>query len=252
MSNFFQILLTGENKNRPTLPDVFAENVDKFKSLYPDFRYHLLRDQEIERIISHSFHADVYKTYRLLRPLAFRADLARYCLLYLYGGWYADISLKPLFRCQLPPKTKFFYFQDHGDGSMRAGPSVFDCQNGFFYSERGSSILLGAIKAIVKNCENRFYGLTSLSPTGPTLFGSLIANQKPSLNRLAGVFMPLTPDLKNKNRAYVSPDGTLLAMHKSSWHALHPGGGDFLSMFDLNGKANNYNWLWRNRKIYIE
>ena len=251
MSNFFQILLTGENEARPKLPEEFVENVDKFKSLYHEFNYHLIRDLEIEKIILNSFHADVFKAYQSLRPLAFRADLARYCLVYLYGGWYADISLKPLFKCQLPSECKFFYFVDHGDGSMRPGPSAFDCQNGFFYSEKGSTILLSAIKAIVKNCKNKYYGLTSLSPTGPTLFGSLIANQEPSLNRLAGTFAPLTPNLINKNRTYISPDGRLLAMHKSSWHPLHPGGGDFLLMINSSDKKNNYNWLWRNRKVYF-
>ena len=252
MSNFFQILLSGDKRVRPALPDNISENVRHFKELYFDFRYHLIRDVEIEGILLKFFHVDVFNAYQQLRPLAFRADLARYCLVYLYGGWYADISLKPLFRYQLPRKCKFFYFVDHGDGSMRPAPSAFDCQNGLFYSDKGSSILLDAIKSIVKNCKNKYYGYTSLSPTGPTLFGSVIANQKPSVKYLAGAFMPLTPNLANKNRSYVSPDGVILAMHKSSWHPLHPGGGEFSSMFNLGDQSNNYNWLWRNRKIYIE
>ena len=252
MSNFFQILLSGDKKVRPVLPDNIAENVEYFKECYSDFRYQLIRDSEIEEIFHETFHVDDFNAYQRLRPLAFRADLARYCLVYLYGGWYADISLKPLFRYQLPRKCKFLYFVDHGDGSMRPAPSSFDCQNGFFYSDKGSNILLNAIKSIVSNCKNKYYGFTSLSPTGPTLFGSLIANERQSMSYVSGTFMPLTPSLINKNRSYVSPDGIILAMHKSSWHPLHPGGGEFSSMFNSGEHSNNYNWLWRNRKVYAD
>ena len=245
---FFQILLSGQDEPQPIVPKILADLSREFQSLYPESEYYLLQDLQIVEFLKSTFKRSVLDSYLKLVPLAFRADLARYCLIYKFGGWYSDISLKPVFRYNLPDHVEFLYFCDHGDGASRQRVSPMDCQNGMFYAKKGHPVLARSIQSVINNCRHEYYGLTSLSPTGPSMFGRHIANYVPNLKASHGVFAPLTPSNKNINRAYIAPDGTLMALHKSSWHNMNPGGGDFSSMGMK--QTNNYNELWREKRIY--
>ena len=245
---FFQVLLTGSSQSPAVVPETLSLLSKGFQQLYPECRYCIYDDQKVAAFLRSHFNPRVLVAYEKLIPLAYRADLARYCLVYHFGGWYADITLKPCYRYQLPAHIDLMYFYDQGDGLMVGGRSPMDCQNGFFYARKGHPILAKVIESIVDHCEREFYGLSSLSPTGPTLFGRHISAHVPNLSIHHGHFVTLTPFHKNKNRAYVAPDGTILALHKSAWHQSMPGGGD-LSVFGLS-QTNNYNKLWRERQVY--
>ena len=62
--------------------------------------------------------SDVLNAFDMLKPLAYKADLARYCLIYKLGGWYADISLKPVVGLSIDDSIDFVYFYDFGSGSL--------------------------------------------------------------------------------------------------------------------------------------
>ena len=89
-----QILKNDTNK----LPDEFPEyhNIcyKQIKNLYPNEEYHLYSGEEIEEIIKSNFEDDVFIAYKKLRPYSYKGDLARFCLLYLYGGLYIDLNVK--------------------------------------------------------------------------------------------------------------------------------------------------------------
>ena len=70
----------------------FQKIVDYWKTENPDFKYCLYDDNEREEFIKNNFPAEVYGTYMRIIPQAFKADLWRYCVLYTYGGFYADID----------------------------------------------------------------------------------------------------------------------------------------------------------------
>jgi hypothetical protein len=57
-----------------------------------------------------------------------------------------------------------------------------------------------------------------------------------------GDYLELTPTHEQKNRAFVLPDGTIMAWSKPS------GGGD-LTGVGAKG-VNNYNELWAARNVY--
>ena len=83
-----QILINDSNKLPKSLPKFYYFCFDQIKKIYPNEKYHLYCGEEIEEIIKSNFDTDVYKSYQKLKPYACKADLARYCLLYLYGGLY--------------------------------------------------------------------------------------------------------------------------------------------------------------------
>ena len=95
----------------------------------------------------------------------------------------------------------------------------------------------------------RYYGSSSTAPTGPSLFGSVLSAYDLTDARQVGFFMPLTQAFSNRNLAYVSESGEILAWHKTSWHPGRPSGGDMTSL-GLRG-TNNYNQLWRAREVYV-
>jgi hypothetical protein len=110
------------------------------------------------------------------------------------------------------------------------------------YSQPDNKALQIAIDTIVINCKEEYYGITPLCPTGPTLLGRALAVHGGQSDFVYGDYLELTPTHEQKNRAFVLPDGTIMAWSKPS------GGGD-LTGVGAKG-VNNYNELWGMREVY--
>lgn len=76
----------------------------------------------------------ILKAYKKLIPNAFKADLFRYCVMYLYGGCYVDIAEVMLdgFNSVLDSETTFLSTVDGVKGSRSIYLNV-----GFFCSVPG-------------------------------------------------------------------------------------------------------------------
>ena len=59
-----------------------------------DCVHYLFNDDECRAFIAREYPSDVLDAYDNLIPTAFKADLWRYCVLYMYGGVYLDIKLR--------------------------------------------------------------------------------------------------------------------------------------------------------------
>ncbi len=104
-----------------------------------------------------------------------------------------------------------------------------------------------AIELIIENCNQNHYGITATSISGPGVLGRAIAYYGLNEKHLIGHFMPLTPNHENKNRSYVLPDGTILALHKDAWLTTAKGGQ--INEFGIED-GENYLQLFLNRDIY--
>ena len=62
-----------------------------------------------------------------------------------------------------------------------------------------------------------------------------------------GYFMHLTPHHKQKNRAYVGPNGEIIALHKTAWNPQAAEGR--LDAFGAKG-VNTYTTMWLNKQVY--
>ena len=122
------------------------------RDLFRDFEYCPLRDDPIRQFLAVHYGQNVLKAYDLLKPLTFKADLARYCILHRHGGWHAGLSLKILEFVPLDQLIEIVYFHDFSLSSP--APSIFlaACQNGFFFAKAGHSVLEQCIKAVLENC----------------------------------------------------------------------------------------------------
>ena len=244
--SFHQIFLSLDFHEE--LPLLLHRVSTEARDLFRDFDYCLWRNDAICEFLATHYGQDVLKAYEQLKPLAFKADLARYCILHHYGGWYADLSLKILEFVPLDRSIEMIYFHDFGLGPPAPSSFLAACQNGFFFAKAGHPVLEGCIKTVLENCRQRFYGLNSTCPTGPMVFGKAILAYGPSPHLMPGYFMPLTPMHSQRNLAYVMPRGNIVAFHKTTWHPSMPLGGNF-SAFGLQG-TNNYNRMWERREVY--
>ena len=249
--NFFQIILSTNREQDDHLPDLLEEASQLSQGCLPGFSYKRWNNQSLREFINASFSGDVLEAYDALRPLSYKADLGRFCLLYAFGGWYADISLKIISPLLSQVKLQGLgFFRDYGPGMPSPMANTFDVMTALLCAEAGHPALKRCIDQIVINVNRKYYGYTSVSPTGPRLLGRVLAGFDFGAIRQIGHFMPLTQGFKQRNLAYISNSGILYAWHKSAWHPEHPGGGDLASV-GLPG-TNNYNKLWSNREVYGE
>ena len=74
----------------------FIINNEKTKKSYKswnqfkDFEYNFYNDEECEEFIKNNFEENIYQAYMKCPIAVMKADLWRYCIIYKYGGIYAD------------------------------------------------------------------------------------------------------------------------------------------------------------------
>ena len=76
----------------PELPNLMYEAVQSWIEHNPGFEYRFFDDDAQAAFIRDNFDPDVFSAYQKIEGGAFRADLWRYCVLWIHGGVYADID----------------------------------------------------------------------------------------------------------------------------------------------------------------
>lgn len=156
------------------LPSKMRERVELLKSQNPRFRHHLYDDNDCREFIRNHFRPDVLSAYDSLIPGAYKADLWRLCVLFINGGIYMDIKFCCVNGFRLIELTEKEHFvKDRPPCSL---------YNALMACKRGNIFLFKCIRRIVHNVQNRFYGATPLSPTGPKMLGSVVIDNKLHIN----------------------------------------------------------------------
>lgn len=246
--NYVHQIIISEN-SRIKLPrkGVVYSNMQSIEEVYPSSIHKIWNSEKIEKFLRNNFPEDVFLSYKKLVPFAYKADLARYCILYIYGGIYVDLGIKFVNKWNIPLQKKFATFKEISFPS----DSWTTMQNGLIWSLPGRRELLYCIRYIVENCQNEFYGKSPLYITGPIMFGRAIAaamveggQSESADDQFIGEYRWTTPEHGIKNDAYVSPDHSLIAFRTKHMP------GD-LTHLGIKG-TNNYNVIWRNRKVFGE
>ena len=76
-------------KSTKNIPKIVFDNIKKYANSY---EYNFYNDQDCEDFLEKYFIPDVLKKFKIMKNGAHKADLFRYCVLYLYGGIYIDIK----------------------------------------------------------------------------------------------------------------------------------------------------------------
>ena len=152
------------------LPPHMARCVSDLISANPEFKYQFYDDERCRTFIQSHFPEDVLHAYDTFIPGAYKADLWRYCILYIYGGIYLDIK----YRCVPPFKlieltTREHYVRD------REFCGIDGIYQGFLSCYPNNPILYRCIRKIVEYVYRMEYGKTCLF-VGPQLVGSHFCN----------------------------------------------------------------------------
>ena len=150
-----------------TLPPLMSMSVAKIINLNPRFKYHLYDDNDCREFIKNNFKPDVLHAYDCLIPGAYKADLWRLCILFIYGGIYLDIKYQPLNGFKFINLTeKEHLVADMGNSGIYNALMVCLPKSEFLYK---------SFRKIVENVNNRFYGNNCLEPTGPQMLKQFIS-----------------------------------------------------------------------------
>ncbi|KAB8123949.1 hypothetical protein D3W54_06745 [Komagataeibacter medellinensis] len=242
-----QILILSDGKIPKKIPDFIEKNIKKIRLIYNNCSYKIWSGEEIRALIKNNMPRDVLKAYDDLKPFAYKADLARYVLLYLYGGLYIDIGINIQTKWNIP--------KNYGIAACRdvsfVTPAWIAIQNGLLWAVPERIEFLNAINYIVLNCNNKFYGINPLYPTGPVLLGRAFVSTllkeevgNEGKYQYVGECKPTTPDNDMKNVAYISKSGDVIAFRNK----ILP--GDISHLGIKNG--NNYNFMWYSKTVYGE
>lgn len=222
------------------LPEYFSLCMAETKRLYPEYEHHLYNKESLREFILTHFNQDVISAFDKLKPYAYKADLGRYCLLYILGGLYLDISIKPIKRMEFSDDVNILAFRD----IQRNSKTSWACSSAIIYAKPNNAVFKTAIDLVVSNCQNNYYGINSLCTTGPVVFGQALAIHGANAAHIFGDLF-ITPKSEDGPAAYFTPDGSKVALLKPIGH-----GGD-LAAFGAKG-SNNYGQLWGAKDIFHE
>ena len=231
-----QIFLTTDPEEK--LPPFLKYATSTIDTVFPKANHVIYNNEQLRDFIGSVYGEHVLWAYDSLRPFSYKADLGRFCLLNHFGGWYFDIAIRAVNAVDVGDRIKFLAFRD----IQRFSYTSWACATTVLYSQPDNKALQTAIEMIVANCVEQYYGITPLCPTGPTLLGKALACNGSQPDFVYGDYLELTPTHEQKNRAFVLPDGTIMAWSKPA------GGGDLTG---LGAKSvNNYNEMWAARQVY--
>lgn len=217
--------------------DYIEQAIDTVKDVFQG-QHTLWDDETIQDFLDTEYDSEVLEAYRSLNSYAYKADLARYCILNSRGGWYVDCSMRAECCPQISDQISMVAFRS----VQRYSFTNYACDNGLIYATVDHPVLETAIDLILQNVANKFYGVTPLCPTGPGLFGRAIAMEHKDGSIMFGDCMELTPLHQIKNKAFVSHHGEIITRGK-------PAHGGDLTQVGAKG-VNNYNEIWHGRRVY--
>jgi hypothetical protein len=183
------------------LPPTIEAHRNRMIKENPDMQFFLYDDKDCEAFLQKHFPVRVIKAYRKLTPGAYKADLWRLCILFIYGGFYLDIKYvltkevrfkdlrsEPIltverikFSHSLKESREFLQQNQLVSTIMNSASNLsfwresgkVGIYNAFLACPRRFPFLKVAIDKIVANVENNYYGDNPLAICGPSLLGKI-------------------------------------------------------------------------------
>lgn len=227
IKNVHQIWIT-DNDVEPS--DYIQYQMNQVKTIYNDYEYKLWRNSDIIELLSEYFDEKTLNAYKKINAYAFKADLARYCILYIHGGIYIDSALKPLHKIDFT--DPLIIAQGISSPEVTKNKPILE-NNLIICNQLNHQFLKSAIDRCIENITNEYYHQHPLEITGPIMLGAIkdVTDViKVSVNYYRGskcTFVNDQPFMKHKHHRTQS------------------------NLLKLNCKGtNNYEKMWFDRKIY--
>lgn len=172
------------------LPPFLQMATQTVANVVPNAEHKIYFKEELAEWIRNEYGKEMQMAFDKLIPYAYKADLARYLLLFKYGGWYFDISIRVVNGgIAVPGDIDLVTFSDLSQNTYTS----YGCSNGIIYTKPKNIILQDAIQSVYENIKKENLGRNSLYPTGPVCFGKSVAKFADTQNIITGTFLDLTP-----------------------------------------------------------
>jgi len=144
------------------LPPRMQQSVNRLKRMNPELKHHLYDDAMCREFIKTHFPLNVVCAFDKLVPGAYKADLWRYCVLYIHGGIYLDIK----YGCVDGFKLADLINQPRivKDREMLGVCGIYQA---LMIHKPHDIFLHNCIENVVANVHNGYYGKNALMVTGP-------------------------------------------------------------------------------------
>lgn len=199
--------------------------------------YQHFTDQQCYDFLEAEFGPHVRDAYAVLVPGAYRADLWRYCVLYKFGGIYADIKTT-LFRNLdeiLRPEDELVLVRDVPSQCIL---------NGFLACKPRHPLMKLAVEMALDRIFQRSYGVDPLDITGPHLLGRAFCRwmncPEDTMTLTAGYTSTMQFLARSDDKLYIiSPEGErLMQKEYESYYQK-----------DMDVRVH-YPQLWAHRAVY--
>lgn len=208
-------------------------------STQPGYTHVCWTDEECCNFLFNVFGDRYAKAYSLLVPGAFRADFWRYCILYKFGGVYADAKTTCLRALDeiIRPDDELILVRDIPETCLL---------NGFIACSPGHPLLGLVIEMVLKNIESRSYGEDPLDITGPHIFGRAFCRWKGYPDDTVSLFAGTTRTIQ------------IFSRHSDKVHIISPEGERLLvKEYDSYYKndvdvSTHYPQLWTLKAVYSD
>lgn len=204
------------------------------RALYSDYKYSLFDENACrEEILKLPENAEiVLRCFDSINAYAFKADIARYAILYLYGGYYYDVAICPEYK-----------FESSADAVLYERPPCpidtnnmrFIENNFMFFKEPKHAFLKEALLSCIRNINNKRYNFHPLDITSPAMLGRLDTS---------GITLGETRYITDSQKGAFLND-KLHYRHKPVKYNAN------LAGLGCSG-TNNYEELWFSRQMYKE
>lgn len=232
------------------LPPFMKKTIEHNQSINPEFKFHLFDNEDCLQFIKNNFSSDVLNAYIKLKPGAYKADLWRYCVLYVNGGIYMDVKIKLLFSFSL----KELIYSEHYVKDIPGPFEKLGIYNAFMVHAPKNALLLKCIDQIVLNVSNNYYGENPLCITGPALVGKLFILEKYDL-KLVDIEHTRDGKLAYKNKVF----GTMYPQYRDEQRKEEQRGGEQRGLEqrkeeqnpnESNNNSSHYSKMWEQKNVY--
>lgn len=181
-----------KNKWHPVWHECQESWLTHFKSL--EYEYIMWTDEDLDNLIKTDFYSfyDIYKNYS---KNINRIDIARYFILYKYGGIYADMDYKCF--------TNFYNIIPSDKISISESPYVHNeyLQNALMISPKNHPFWIQVIEEAILRANDKSKNNYVLYQTGPVLISDIYYRNKDMINVLPKHLW--NPDKDNQNESNI-------------------------------------------------
>ena len=174
-----------------------------WKQWEPEYKYYFYDDKACEKFMSEKMEPSVYQAYQRLPLPVMKADLFRYCVIFYYGGIYADSDTICLLKPHLFVNDSLLTIVPENDTHL--------C-NWVFSAPKGSPILKKVIDLAVERIllKKEIKGEHIIHElTGPGVFTDGIEEYLKEEDM---------PTFKNKEKYHKYPHDVLRVFHAKNFH----------------------------------